>query len=280
MSKEGESMKIYEFGRTQPRRLLIFQCAAEPWTVFLPICERMSEHFHVYMAAADGHNPEDHSTFSSVEDYAHGAAVYLRTHGAEKLEALYGLSMGGGAAMRFLAAEKIPVEKAIIDAGITPYHYTLLVKRLIALRDLGMIYLVTHSRKVMELAAPPERWTRKGVDPGRSYADLLNFFRAHYSARTIYNTFWSANNWKMPSDFRGVATEMEYWYGEEEKKARKENIQWAAEKFPQIRFREFRGLAHGELAMVYPDRCCEEAMRFFGAEEDECRDYRLRKEGI
>lgn len=69
-------------GKNSPGQLLIFRCAAEPWTVFWLVCERMSSHFHVYMAA-----------------------------------------------------ENIPVEKAIIDAGITPYPYNLLVRRLLALTD-------------------------------------------------------------------------------------------------------------------------------------------------
>jgi hypothetical protein len=47
--------------------------------------------------------------------------------------------MGGAAVIRFLATQDIIADKAIIDAGITPYPYPKPVCRLIALKDWATI---------------------------------------------------------------------------------------------------------------------------------------------
>ena len=115
----------------------------------------------MYLFIADGHD-ELGTEFVSLEKYAKDAAEYLRAQGIGRVDAMYGVSMGGAAVIRFLATEDIPVEKAIIDAGITPYPYPKLICRLISVKDWIMIMLGTRSLRMMKLACPPERWTPKG----------------------------------------------------------------------------------------------------------------------
>ena len=172
--------------------------------------------------------------------------------------------MGGAAVIRFLATEDIPVEKAIIDAGITPYPYPKLICRLISLKDWIMIMLGTRSLRMMKLACPPERWTPKGEDPEAHYRALLKFYKQHYSPRTIYNVFWSTDNYSMPVPVPRVDTKIEYWYGEEEKRAREKehDIEFVSRAYPQTVFREFKGLAHAELVMMFPERFAWEVKRF------------------
>ena len=79
---------------------------------------------------------------------------------------------------------------------------------------------------------------------------------------TIYNVCWSANNYAMPDPMPELDTEMEYWYGENEKKARRANIAYAQKAFPGITLREFPDLEHGELVMMFPDRFHQELLRF------------------
>ena len=86
-----------------------------------------------YMAA----NPKD-------------AAEYLRARGIGHVDAMYGVSMGGAAVIRFLATEDISVEKTIIDAGITPYPYPKWICRLLSVKDLITVILGTRSLKIMK----------------------------------------------------------------------------------------------------------------------------------
>ena len=64
-----------------------------------------------------------------------------------------------------------------------------------------------------------------------------------YSDRTIRSIFWSATI--MPFRRPAVSgTKLAYWYGEEEKKDRKNNIRFLTRYFPQIELREFPNMAH------------------------------------
>lgn len=169
-------MKVYEFGKEHPKPFVMFQCAAEPWWVFRSSAEKVAKDYHVYLMIADGHDGLG-TEFVSLEKYAKDAAEYLRQQGIDRVEAMYGVSMGGAAVIRFLATEDIPVEKAIIDAGITPYPYPKLICRLISVKDWIMIMLGTRSLRMMKLACPPERWTPGGEDPEEHYRTLLKFFK-------------------------------------------------------------------------------------------------------
>lgn len=116
--------------------------------------------------------------------------------------------------IRFLATEDIPVEKAIIDAGITPYPYPKWVCRLISVKDWIMIMLGPRSLRMMKLA------------------------------------------YSMPDPVPRVDTKIEYWYGKEEKRAREKehDIEFVCRTYPQTVLKDFKGLAHAELVMMFPER--------------------------
>ncbi len=254
-------MKVYEFGETHEKTFVMFQCAAEPWWVFKASAEAMAKDYHVYLFIADGHD-ELGTEFVSIEKNVSDAADFLRKKGISHVKAMYGVSMGGASVIRFLATENIPVEKAIIDAGITPYPYPKLICRLIAVKDWITVMLGTKSMTFMKLACPPERWTPKGEDPEEHYRKIFDFEKHHFSSRTIYHVFWSANNYSMPAPVPSVPTKIEYWYGEEEKKARKNDLAYTQRAYPQTVVREFKGLAHAELVLMFPDRFYSEVTRF------------------
>ena len=169
---------------------------------------------------------------------------------------------GKSTLMHLLATEQIPVKKAVIDAGITPYPYPRWICRIIAKKDLATMSFACRNRAVMEAAMPPERWTPEGQDPTEHYDRVWAFLQDHMTDTTIYNVFWSANNYAMPDPMPELDTKMEYWYGENEKKARRANIRYAQKAFPGITMREFPGLEHGELVMMFPERFHQEILRF------------------
>ena len=257
-------MKVYEFGEAHGKTFVMFQCAAEPWWVFEASAKAMAKDYHVYLFIADGHD-EQGTTFVSIEKNVRDAADCLRKKGVRHVEAMYGVSMGGASVIRFLATEDIPVDKAIIDAGITPYPYPKLICRLIAIRDWVTIMLGTKRMAFMKLAAPPERWTPKGEDPEEHYRRIFEFEKRHFSPRTIYNVFWSTNNYAMPKPVPPVDTQIEYWYGEEEKKARRNDLAYTQKAYPQTVARAFGGLAHAELVLMFPERFYREVTRFLEA---------------
>jgi len=258
-------MKIFEYGKENDRIALILECTAEPWWVFESSAVELGKTFHVFLSIADGHEGEG-TEFTSIERYASDTISHLKQLGIRHLDLLYGCSMGGACAVRILACENIEVDKAIIDAGITPYPYPKFICRMIAAVDFVSIWLATRSMTVMKLAAPPEKWTSEGEDPKEHYQRIIEFERKHYSPKTIYNVFWSANNYSMPELPIKTDTKIEYWYGENEKKARSNDLKYVKKAFPQTKEKMMEGLEHAELLLMYPKKFCEEVMRFWGEE--------------
>lgn len=246
-------MNIYEYGIENEKTVLFIAVAAmEPYWAFKDAIELLAKDYHVYAAAADGHEPGVPGYFTSVEKTAADIADELRKRGVTRIDAAYGLSMGGAIALRFIIASGIIVDKAVIDGGITPYPYPKIVCRLISVKDFAMAWMLTRSRRILEAVAPPERYTPKGHDPEAEYDSLMDFYRNTYSARSIYNDFWSANNYELPVPMPDADTQITYWYGEYEEKARKADKIFLKEYCKMITFSKISGYGHGELVMVYP----------------------------
>ena len=162
-------MRTLEYGKEHEKTLLFLPCTAEPEWAFTDSVGLLSQDYHVMQIVYDGHG-ETGEDFISVETTVDEVTDWLQARGITHLNAAYGCSLGGACLTRFLALGKIPVERAVIDAGITPYRMPLILRRLACLRDNLGFRLIAKSRKVLETVYPPERWTMPGRDPVKEYA--------------------------------------------------------------------------------------------------------------
>ena len=242
-------MTIYEYGTENEKKVLFIATAAlEPYWAFQKQADALGTNYHVYAVAADGHDGQP-GDFISIEKTVSDMSAELKRRGVTYLYAAYGLSMGGAIVVRFLATGGIPVVRAIIDGGILPYTYPKWVCKLIHMVDFLAMRSVTRSRKLLELVAPPEKYTAEGSDSKEEYDALMEFYKT-YSNKTISNVFWSANNYELPHPAPKLDTRIEYWYGEHEKKARKSDMAYIRSYFTGVTFRQIDGMEHGELAMI------------------------------
>ena len=124
-------MQIREYGREKGRTLLFFPGSCESWQDHAYAAEELAESFHVLLVVPDAQDSEEHTDFISVEKTVDDVSEWLGKHGISRLDALYGLSYGGGMATRFLVTAGIPVKKAIIDAGTAPYEYPKIICKLL-----------------------------------------------------------------------------------------------------------------------------------------------------
>ena len=62
----------------------------------------------------------------------------------------------------------------------------------------------------------------------------------------------------MPADVKTGCGRIEYWYASTEKKARKTDIEYIKNIFPQTVFREFENVGHGGLAALKPGILADE----------------------
>ena len=257
-------MRVLKYGKEREKTLLFLPCTAEPDWAFTDSVKLLARDYHVIQIVYDGHG-ETGEDFVSVESTVDEITDWLKSHGITRLDAAYGCSLGGACMTRFLALGTIPVKRAIIDAGITPYQMPPLLCRLACFRDCLGFRLVTKSRKILEVAYPPERWTLPGRDPSEEY-DALTAYLKTYSRRTVRNIFWSANNYTLPPKPAETGCRVVYWYGEEEKKARSGNIRFIKRYFPDVKLRGIPKMDHAELVMIYPKEFYRFAKEFLNPE--------------
>ncbi len=261
-------MHILEHGPEQAQTLLFFPCTAEPVWAFADTIALLSRKWHVYQVVYDGHQPEYPGDFSSVEQTVEEVTEYLKNRGVARLDAAYGYSLGGACLTRLLALGELPVGRAIIDGGITPYQLPYPVRKLLLARDILSFKIAANSRRILEAAFPPERFTLPGRDAAEEY-DALERYLKTYSDRTIRSIFWSGNNYALPPAPAERGTKITYWYGEEEKRDRRSNIRFIQRYFPQVQLREIPKMAHAELVMIYPEAFCRDAEAFFTGQNTE-----------
>ncbi len=74
------------------------------------------------------------------------------------------------------------------------------------------------------------------------------------SARTIWRTFESCNNYSMPEDIHTDCKYIEYLVAEKEVKDRKWDVAYIKKHYPQTVFRKIKDVGHGGLAPFNPEK--------------------------
>jgi len=254
-------MTVHEYGKTHEKTLLFFPGSCTPAEFYTPAAEQLAGKYHVLLVTPDGHDPREHTDFISVEKTVDDTAAWLRVHNISRLDALYGLSFGGGMALRLLTTQNIPVGRAIIDAGTAPYQYPLWLCKLICVRDFLMTKLCFASITVMSAAFPPERFA---ADPGNwkaEYRELRKYLRT-FSNRTIWNIFWSANNYKVPENAPPLDMRIQFWVGTEEWGSRYRDLKWVQQYLAQMETVQIPDMMHGELVTMHPEMFVKRAFDF------------------
>ena len=249
-------MNIHEFGQEHSERLLFLHASCTGWDFYEGSIRELSKQYHVIVPAMPGHDLTTDEDYTSVEEIAAELEQWLLERGYAYVHGLYGLSMGGSVVIRLLANGKIHSDKAVIDAGITPYQLPWIATRFIALRDFLMVELGKHSRRLLELAYPPEKYGAEGLD-------WMERMLRHMSARTIWRVFDSCNNYSMPNFVPVLPTELQYWYGSLEKKARAWDMDYVKKNFPETTFAEIAGMDHAEYALLHQAEFARQLMDFF-----------------
>ncbi len=248
-------MTVHEFGQKNKRNIVLLHPSAVMWDYFDNIVPIMQEEFHLIIPALPGYDEERSGDFTSVEDIAAELADWLLEHDHKTVSCIYGCSMGGAIVARFLADNRIKVGSAIMDGGITPYQFPWLVTRLIAIRDFLMIYFgKLGGVKLLEKAFSTDEYSKEDL---KYISKVLKFM----SARTIWRTFDSCNNYKMPEKIRTDCENIEYWYSELELKDRKWDIEYVKKHFSKTTFKIFKDIGHAGLAALKPELMAFEMKR-------------------
>ena len=240
-------MTIHEYGAENPETIVLIHPSLVMWDYFEYGIPYLAADYHLVIPALPGYDKDRPSDFTSVEDISAQLAEWLNEHNCSKVSCIYGCSMGGSLVIRFLADGKIPVDAAVIDGGITPYRLPWIITRFIALKDFLLILLgKLCGIRILEKAFSTDEYSEEDL---RYAADVLHMI----SAKTIWRTFDSCNNYSMPEPVRIGCRKVEYWCAEKEWKARKQDIAYVKKNIPQTVFRRLPDLGHGGLAVLHPE---------------------------
>ena len=230
---------LHELGTPGNKSIVMLHGLGTCWKMMLHGAQVLAEEYHVILVSVPGFDLDSDEDFTSVEDVAARVEDALLETGLARVDCLYGLSMGGGLAIRMLADDRIHFECACIDAGIAPYELPSFVTRLILCRDVLSTKLAKHSKKLLEAVMSPADYGQKTID------DMFTVLN-HMSNRTYWRAYDSTDNYSMPEEFPRLDTRIAYWYGEKEKKDRRPDIAYVKKHIPGVTFREFPGMNHGQ----------------------------------
>ena len=240
-------MNIHEFGKENKETILLIHPSVVKWDYFETVIPLMQDRYHLLVPALPGYDFENDSDFTGVEQIASDLNVWLKANGYTELYAVYGCSMGGSIALLTALGQKLPIRHCIMDGGITPYRLPWIVTRLIALKDYLMMMIGrTGGVALLEKAFATDDYSREDL---QYVADVLR----HCSRKTIWRTFESCNNYKVPELVPNMDTKLHYWYAKGEEKERKQDIAYMKEKFPQTAFEVLPELGHGGLVLLKPE---------------------------
>ena len=240
-------MNIHEFGKENKETILLIHPSVVKWDYFETVIPLLQKKYHLLVPALPGYDFENDSDFTSVEQIASELNDWLKAEGYTELYAVYGCSMGGSIALMVTIEQKIKIKHCIMDGGITPYQLPWVVTRFIALKDYLLMMLGrTGGVALLEKAFATDEYSKEDL---QYVVDVLK----HCSRKTLWRTFDSCNNYKVPDTVPNVNTQIHYWCARNEKKERKQDIAYMKHKFPQTKFTELPDLGHGGLILLKPD---------------------------
>ncbi len=245
-------MKIYEFGRENADKLVLLHPSLVTWDYFEYVIPLLEKDFHLLIPALPGYDLTDESEFSSVEQIASELAGELLQREITEVKAIYGCSMGGSIVLRMAEDRKVKAQHFVMDGGITPYQLPWILTRFAALRDFGMMALgKLGGEKLIIKAFSSTQYNEEDLQY------IANIFR-HCTYKTLWNTFDSCNNYKMPRKIMSFSGTVHYWYAAKERKARDWDLKYMKKFIPSTVFKCFEEMDHGDMAIFYPERMAQE----------------------
>ena len=234
-------MNIHEFGKENKKTLLLIHPSVVKWDYFENVIPLLQKDYHVFVPALPGYDFENDSDFTSVEQIASELNVWFKEKGYTELDVVYGCSMGGSIALMVALGQLARIKHCVMDGGITPYQLPWIATRFIALKDYLMMMIGrTGGVSLLEKAFATDDYSREDL---QYVSDVLK----HCSSRTLWRTFDSCNNYKVPEPVPQMGTQIHYWYAKNEEKERKQDIAYMKSRFPQTKFEILPELGHGGL---------------------------------
>ena len=240
-------MRFHEFGQNNKKVIILIHPSLVMWDYFEYVIPLMEKEYHLIIPALPGYDSVEKSNFTSVESIAIEIEEWLKIQDLKKVECIYGCSMGGSIVIKLLSNNKIYIQNAIIDGGITPYQLPWFITRLIAIRDFLLVSLGKFGGiKIIQMAFATDDYSEEDIKYVVNVMKMISY-------TTIWRTFDSCNNYQMPKVVKTDCSSIEYWFAEAEENERAWDIDYIKKNFLQAQFRKFSNFGHAGLAAKHPE---------------------------
>ena len=241
-------MTVHEFGKENKKVVVLIHPSIVMWDYFEYVIPLLEKKYRLIVPALPGYDSDRKDDFTSIEEIASELEKWLIDNKLWNVSCIYGCSMGGSIVIRMLADNKVNIESAVIDGGITPYQLPWILTRFIALKDFLLIYTgKIGGAKLLEKAFSTDELTKEDVEYAAKVLHMI-------SAKTIWRTFDSCNNYSMPWYIHTGCKRIEYWVAEKEVKDRRNDVAYVRKIFPRTVFRKIKNVGHGGLAPFNPEK--------------------------
>jgi len=240
-------MTIHEFGKDNTETILLIHPSVVKWDYFEYVVPLLEKRYRLIIPALPGYDFDADSDFTSVEEIANDLNLWMKEHDIKNLRAVYGCSMGGSIALLVALGRVVKIDHCIMDGGITPYQLPWIITRFIALKDYLMMMMGRAGGvKLLEKAFATDEYSEEDL---KYVEEVLR----HCSRKTLWRTFDSCNNYKVPNPIPTMDSKLHYWYAEGEEKERKADIKYIRNKFPMTEFKVLPKMGHAGLVLLKPE---------------------------
>jgi len=110
-------MDFKVFGNENWPTLLLIPGLGVSYEIFLPLIDLVKDRFRIIAAQVDGFTLGVHTRFTSIDDQAMQVIAYVKEQHSGRLDAAYGLSLGGKILSRVLERDEVVIAHSIMDAA-------------------------------------------------------------------------------------------------------------------------------------------------------------------
>lgn len=240
-------MRFIEAGKSNQKVMLLIHGMQVPWQVWNRHIKYFSKFYHVIVPILSGHDPEDASTFLSIQEEAVKIEDFLTLHNKTEIMAICGVSMGGTISTLLWKRGNLQIKNLILDgAPLLPYNK--IISNIIAKQYLYLTAKVkkgdTKTLEKCEANFMPSIYMKY-------FLDMIDIM----SEETIKNCVISISKYRLDIDRNIKDVNLTYFYGTGiNEYYSKKSAKYILSEYPQAKIHCLKGCSHCEFYLYKPEK--------------------------
>ena len=251
-------MEAYEFGKENPRKIVLIPGNMMCWRQFEPVIPLLAQYYHVIAISTDGYDGTGRTVFTTAENADAKLESYIKEKLNGEIDLVFGESFGSATAGMLFHRQNVTV-KSMIMSGPQYMNIGIFSKVLSAIVPRNQYKLLKKIKSVNKLPLMLRLYTRGDDD---KLLDQFKYAPNNVSLETLQHCVEeSLSLYKVIDSFIPCPdAKVSIWYGENEPNM-KEAVKKLKRAFPSAETHAFAGYGHGEI-MSHPDEMASAIIDF------------------